>query len=356
MAESILPFTGERFTPECVREIAYEHWHRYAFALSLVEGKQVLDAACGEGFGAALLAGKAGSVIAVDIDPVSIEHATHRYGAQDNLSFRQDDVTLLDSLPDDSFDVIVSFETLEHVMEQDRMLAGFSRLLKADGILLVSTPDKKNYSEATGVTNPHHVRELYFSEFSELLDRHFNANKIYTQKLLFQSSLSSLDREGPPEVLVHTDAGIVQEMAYPPMYYVGVCTNSPDLLLALPGLSLYGDVEESVYAHYNKEVRYNMWARQRVYELELQVAELETRLSQHKSAITDIEILTVEPETGLPEIDATQTEMEMPAVELATDSPELEVPQADIEIAFVEIDLDFRDMESQQTTQKPADE
>ena len=356
MAESILPFTGERFTPECVREIAYEHWHRYAFALSLVGGKQVLDAACGEGFGAALLASKAGSVMAIDIDPSSIEHATQRYGAQDNLSFRQDDVTQLDSLPDDSFDVIVSFETLEHVMEQDRMLAGFSRLLKADGILLVSTPDKKNYSDATGVVNPHHVCELYFSEFSELLDRHFNAKKIYTQKLLFQSSLSALDQQGLPEVLVQTDAGIVQGMAYPPMYYVGVCTNNPDLLVTLPGLSLYGDAEESVYAHYNQEVRYNMWARQRVFELELQVAGLETRLTQHKSAIADIEILTVEPETGLPEIDATQTEMEMPAVELATDSPELEVPQANIEIALVEIDLDFRDMEPQQTTQKPADE
>lgn len=58
LSESVLPFTGERFTPECVREIAYEHWHRYAFAMSLVEGKQVLDAACGEGFGAALLAEK----------------------------------------------------------------------------------------------------------------------------------------------------------------------------------------------------------------------------------------------------------------------------------------------------------
>ena len=51
-----LPFTGERFTPECEREIAYEHWHRYAFARSLARGRRVLDAACGEGYGSALLA------------------------------------------------------------------------------------------------------------------------------------------------------------------------------------------------------------------------------------------------------------------------------------------------------------
>ena len=51
---SAMPFTGERFTPECVREIWYEHWHRYAFARRLVQGKRVLDAACGEGYGSAL--------------------------------------------------------------------------------------------------------------------------------------------------------------------------------------------------------------------------------------------------------------------------------------------------------------
>ena len=87
MTQEILPFTGERFTPECVREIAYEHWHRYAFALQLVAGKQVLDAACGEGFGADLLAGKAGSVHAVDVDAACIEHAKSRYGSKENLSF-----------------------------------------------------------------------------------------------------------------------------------------------------------------------------------------------------------------------------------------------------------------------------
>ncbi|MGH8104960.1 MAG: class I SAM-dependent methyltransferase [Arenimonas sp.] len=268
---AILPFTGERFTPECVREIAYEHWHRYAFVLSHVAGKKVLDAACGEGFGASLLSDKAGSVLAVDIDAASIEHANARYGRKENLGFRQADVTQLDELPDGSFDVIVSFETLEHVMDHDRMLAGFKRLLKPDGLLLISTPDKKNYSDATGVVNPHHVRELYFDEFAALLDRHFPLKKIYTQKLLFQSSLSALDGEGSPETLVHTSEGIVQGMAYPPMYYVAVCANSAGSLAGFPGLSIYGDAEESVYAHYNHEVRYGIWATRRIAELEQQL-------------------------------------------------------------------------------------
>lgn len=270
--QPMLPFTGERFTPECVREIAYEHWHRYAFAMSLVEGKQVLDAACGEGFGAALLAKKAASVQALDIDAASIEHARKRYGALDCLNFDQADVTQLDALPDHGFDVIVSFETLEHVMEHDRMLSGFYRLLKKDGVLLISTPDKKNYTDATGVINPHHVHELYFEEFSALLDSHFQAKKIYTQKLLFQSSLWALDQKGRVETLRHTQTGIENGLDYPPMYYVAVCAKSPEVLATLPVLSLYGDAEESVYAHYYQEVRYGIWARQRIAELESQLA------------------------------------------------------------------------------------
>lgn len=272
LPQSILPFSGERFTPECVREIAYEHWHRYAFAMSMIEGKQVLDAACGEGFGADLLAGKAASVQAIDIDAVSIEHARQRYGSKNNLAFYQADVTQLDTLPSDSFDVIVSFETLEHVMEQDRMLVGFYRLLKQNGLLLISTPDKKNYTDATGVVNLHHVRELYFEEFSTLLDKHFQAKKIYTQKLLFQSSLWALDQKGPVETLTHRQTEIEKGLNYPPMYYVAVCAKSAEAIVSLPGLSLYGDAEESVYAHYYQEIRYGIWARQRIAELETQLA------------------------------------------------------------------------------------
>ena len=102
-----LEFTGERFTPECVREIWYEHYHRYAFAQILVKDKKVLDAACGEGYGSDILAETAKQVTGIDIDSKSIEHASNRY-KKDNLSYKHESCTQL-SFTDNSFDVVVSF-------------------------------------------------------------------------------------------------------------------------------------------------------------------------------------------------------------------------------------------------------
>ncbi|MEO7916253.1 MAG: class I SAM-dependent methyltransferase, partial [Dokdonella sp.] len=120
-----LEFTGERFTPECVREIWYEHWHRYAFARSFCAGKRVLDAACGEGYGSNLLADVAAEVVGVDLSEQAIKHARARYGTRQNLRFESADATALPDLGE-RFDIIVSFETLEHLQAQEALLAGFA--------------------------------------------------------------------------------------------------------------------------------------------------------------------------------------------------------------------------------------
>ncbi len=275
MSQPVLPFTGERFTPECVREIAHEHWHRYAFALALAPGKRVLDAACGEGYGAALLARAGADVLAVDVDGEVVEHARLRYGGLHGLAFEQADATRLGHLSDASFDLIVSFETLEHVEAQEHLLDGFARLLRPSGLLLVSTPDKRNYSDATGETNPHHVRELYRDEFEALLAPRFPHVRLYAQKLLFQSALWALDaRGGPVQSVTDGEDGPVPGMGYAPMYYVAVCTHDADALAGLPALSLYGDAGESVYADYRDEVRRNRAAAAHIAYLEAELARL----------------------------------------------------------------------------------
>jgi len=284
MTSEALDFTGERFTPECVREMRYEHWHRYAFARSLAAGRRVLDAACGEGYGSAMLASVAGSVTGVDISDEAVAHARQRY-RRDNLSFQQGDCTDPSGLPDGPFDLIVSFETLEHVHEQSRMLSAFADRLSDDGILLVSSPDKLNYSDRRNYRNEFHVRELYRDEFETLLGAHFPATRLYAQKLAFQSLLWSLDGRSDgfaAAVLGEDGESLTTALEYPPMYYVAACARSASALDRLPSLSLFGDLEESVYRHYEHEIRKNMSAGARIQELEQALADAEHRLAMRE--------------------------------------------------------------------------
>jgi SAM-dependent methyltransferase len=275
MAEPRLPFTGERFTPECVREIWYEHWHRYVFARPLVVGKRVLDAACGEGYGSALLADVAAEVVGIDIDAAAIRHAQDRYGHHRNLTFRCADCTALE-VAAASFERIVSFETLEHLAAQEALLAGFARALTDDGLLVLSSPDKRTYSDRRGYRNEFHVRELYREELLDLLQKHFPHVRLYGQKLLFQSAIWRLD--GPVErCAIATASGAARTpldgLAYEPLYFIAVASRRP-LPADLPDLALFGDREESVYAHYNGEVQKNMAAGERIAALEAELAQL----------------------------------------------------------------------------------
>lgn len=278
-----LEFTGERFTPECVREIWYEHWHRYAFARSFAKGKRVLDAACGEGYGSALLAQQARTVLGVDISMQAIAHARARYAGQANLAFECADCTAL-TLPDASVDLVVSFETLEHVSAQDALVAGFARTLADDGMLIISSPDKRTYSEVAGFRNEFHVRELYREELLRLLRANFPHVRLYGQKLLFQSVIWSLDGSGDGRLEASTAAasgtGVESGLRYDPLYFVAFCSRQP--LPPLHEFSLFGDRDESVYRHYNHEVRKNMAAGARIAELEAEIENLRAQLGDPK--------------------------------------------------------------------------
>jgi SAM-dependent methyltransferase len=282
MSQPELPFTGERFTPECVREIWYEHWHRYAFALPLARERRVLDAACGEGYGSALLARTADSVVGLDLSTEAVDHARQRYGGYRNLRFDVADVTALD-LAAGSVDLVVSFETLEHVEAQDAMLAGFARALSDDGLLLVSSPDKRTYSDLTGYRNEFHVRELYRDEFEALIARHFLAHRLYGQKLLFQSALWALDSDDGTLLAQTSDRAahdVTDALAYEPLYFVAVCAKRKEALAGLPVLGLFGDRDESVYTHYNDEVRRHIAAGHRLAELEAEITRLRALLDR----------------------------------------------------------------------------
>ncbi len=279
-----LEFTGERFTPECVREIVYEHWHRYAWARGLVDGKDVLDCACGEGYGSRLLADRARSVVGVDVDPEAVDHARRRY-ATDRLEFVEADALDL-PFDDDRFDVVVSFETLEHLAEHDALLAGYRRVLKPDGVLLLSSPDKRTYSDLTGYDNEFHVRELYRDELEALLGRHFPTFRLHGQKLMFHSLLWSLDERSVAEHLTSSEDGTVTAGPRPaaePLYFLAVAAADGVDLPVPPALSLFTDAAESVYAHYNDEVRKHIAAGHLLAEREQEIERLRAELDRARS-------------------------------------------------------------------------
>lgn len=172
-----LDFTGERIVPgKTVDALFREHEERYVFAGQHVAEKDVVDVACGSGVGTSYLR-QAGArrVWGVDIDKDAIAFANARYA---DCEFAQGDATSL-SLPNDSVDVVVSFETLEHLSDQRRFLDECRRVIRPGGMLICSTPNTTIYKWQS--TNPFHVRELSKKEFSNLLNEYFCEVRMFSQ-------------------------------------------------------------------------------------------------------------------------------------------------------------------------------
>ena len=150
-----LEFTGERLTTGISGQVEIEHLHRYCFARDFCVDKDVLDVAGGEGYGSMMLASVARSVIGVERDIAAVAHAKRTYMA-DNLAFEAGDALQL-PLADESRDVIVSFETLEHLPDQQRFLQEVRRVLRPGGLFIISTPDRLVHSGIGMPVNPYHV-------------------------------------------------------------------------------------------------------------------------------------------------------------------------------------------------------
>lgn len=183
-------FTGERYIPGYFRKedfISQTHYKRYEFALDFVIGKKVLDIACGEGYGSFLLAEKAGEVMGIDIDQNIIANASKKYQRK-NLNFMISNATSI-PLKDSCVDVIVSFETIEHIKSksQKKFLSETVRLLSQNGVLIISTPDKDIYGEGY---NQFHEREMNNKEFMKLLKNYFFDVQLFGQHILKYSNPS----------------------------------------------------------------------------------------------------------------------------------------------------------------------
>jgi SAM-dependent methyltransferase len=253
-----IEFTGERFIPGTRGEIWVEHWHRYHFAARWAAGRRVLDVACGEGYGTALLARGAARVTGVDLAPAAIAHARATYAALANVEFVEASCTRL-PLADASFDVVVSFETLEHIAEQEAFLDEAARVLAPGGVLVLSCPNKLEYSDKRQFANEFHVKELYREELARLVGARFPDADWYGQRPSFFSVIAP-EAPGPAsgelrEVSEEDPANAAGALAHP-LYFLLVASRSRASLDALPPLlSVLSDRGDWVHKDYEKVMR-----------------------------------------------------------------------------------------------------
>lgn len=259
---SNLEFTGERFVPELEGEIEIEHMNRYTFAREFVSGKDVIDIACGEGYGSELFSRTAKSVLGVDIDKETINHAKKKY-VKPNLSFKEGSCLQIPA-NDQSADILVSFETLEHIVEHDQFMAEVKRVLRPNGILLISTPNTEVYTH-DDYKNEFHLKELSEQEFKQLLNKHFQFADFYNQRVGVTSFIVQQEQSGQLSGHFFSKSAKVT-----PKYLLAIASNQP--VGANPRISLYHNENTDILADVHKGYQNYISKREKEFEQNLAFA------------------------------------------------------------------------------------
>ncbi|SEH87302.1 Methyltransferase domain-containing protein [Mycolicibacterium rutilum] len=163
-----LPLTGERTVPGLTEE---NYWFRrhevvYERLAARCAGRDVLEAGCGEGYGADLIADVARRVVGLDYDESAVAHVRARYP---RVEMRYGNLAEL-PLADGEVDVVVNFQVIEHLWDQGQFVRECLRVLRPGGTLLMSTPNRITFSPGRDTPiNPFHTRELNAAELTELL-------------------------------------------------------------------------------------------------------------------------------------------------------------------------------------------
>lgn len=194
----------ERQAPTKLEDAEPTHLARYNFALKYVStGDRVIDVPCGSGYGTKLIAQKGVSVYGVDIHSGTIEHAKEFFSGS-GISFLEGNMENLENIfPEDNyFDVIISFEGIEHIKNPNLFLNESKRLLKNDGKMIISTPRKPHGS-------PYHITEYSLEEFKKLLSKNFVIEDIFGQ--IYTDIFNMTERKEDPS-------------AYGKFNFIAICT------------------------------------------------------------------------------------------------------------------------------------
>lgn len=210
-----MDYTGERMIPDCNsgQETYAEHLLRYEFSAQFVKGKVVLDVACGSGYGTSYLARQgAMRVYGLDISQDAVEYAERHY-FHEKCEFVVADAENM-PWPNDFFDVIISFETLEHVRNCGIFLDQVRRLLKPDGLFVVSTPNRA----LSHSNNPFHLKEFYVEELERELKSRYENVRLFSQSTFTLQSLYDVAPSSHFEVAQGT-------LERGSQYVLGVCSS-----------------------------------------------------------------------------------------------------------------------------------
>ncbi len=153
---------------------------RYKFSLQFVKNKLVVDIGCGARRGPYILSGIASKVVATDISQETIIYSAKEW-PRNNLSYITTDAKFL-PFKNDSFDCVISLEVIEHINDYESFLSEVKRVMQAEGVFVVSTPNRPVISPGAILSNPDHIREFDLEEFRNILNGHFSNFTLYGQK------------------------------------------------------------------------------------------------------------------------------------------------------------------------------
>jgi len=215
-------WTGERLETFIHTRDTIEHLHRYAIVTNYIKGKIVLDIASGEGYGSNLMSNEASFVYGVDIDERTVQLAKEKY-QRNNLKFSCGSASKI-PIEDNSIDVVVSFETIEHHDKHDEMMLEIKRVLKPNGLLILSSPDKLYYSDKRNFKNKFHVKELYKEEFEQLVNKYFNKVQLLSQSYINGNSIIQKSEITQPEFYTGSFASVAP-VAVDALYLISVASD-----------------------------------------------------------------------------------------------------------------------------------
>ncbi len=224
-------------------QMELEHWNRYMAFSYLAEDVSVLDIACGEGYGTNLLSSIARKATGMDLSADNIRHAIHKYGRKkNNLDYKVSDACQI-LAGNDKYDVVYSFETIEHLENISAYLSNLSNILTENGIGIISTPRPNINPVTKRPYNPHHVKELLVEEFKNLLGTYFQ----YVE-------LAGQSKEYPCEI--HQSFSVDKDA-----YMIGIVSNHQNyvrkVIQRLPNIETLFIREKLFRRHNNKIINFS---------------------------------------------------------------------------------------------------